>query len=153
MPGEEESLEKEIKMVFSLQWNPFHWNNEICFIYCNYHTKSAWRRSWFTSKYVLKFHLVLKQITSLCSAFLCHPVFGIIITLLLYWVAILEFFIRKNPSSEVTQLILQNKIKKLCKLEGRPCLVISCLEELVTKASRSCHPVDGFQGLRLWDLQ
>lgn len=39
---------------------------------------------------------------------------------------------KNNPSTEVTQLILQNQIKKLCILDGRPCLVISCLEELVT---------------------
>lgn len=45
---------------------------------------------------------------------------------------ILEFFMRNNPSAEITQLILQNEIKKLCILDGRPCLVISCLEELVT---------------------
>lgn len=37
-----------------------------------------------------------------------------------------------NPSAEVAQLILQNKIKKLCILDGRPCMVISCLKELVT---------------------
>lgn len=39
---------------------------------------------------------------------------------------------RNNPSAEITQLILQNEVKKLCILDGRPCLVISCLEELVT---------------------
>lgn len=50
----------------------------------------------------------------------------------MHGVAILEFLMRNNPSTEVTQLILQNKIKKLCILDGRPCLVISCLEELVT---------------------
>lgn len=84
----------------------------------------------FTLKY-LKFYLIFKHATPFCFSFLCHPVFEFII-FLLHWVVILEFSMKNNPSAEITQLIFQNEIKKLCILDGRSCLVISCLEELVT---------------------
>lgn len=87
--------------------------------------------NYFTLVCVLKFHFDFKHATPLDFSFLYHRVFGVIITSL-HSISVLEFLMRNNPSTEVAQLILQNKIKKLCILDRRPCLVISCLEELVT---------------------